>query len=230
LLESLALIGILATKEHPGMVSAFTTYRERDWRPNVRVEAQAPLARWDSSCGLRQDVFDKVFGHLRLHTADCSGERPPAEPPFVETATGALARRRPPRQTISKTPPEAGKDPAQTGDVYAVRVRDGAWVTVFCHEVGTRGKNDMAYVLCEYLSGVFPEMPAAENLNLRFQGRKDRRWQHWTSAMDGTPWVRRIARGVPAPKTDKPAPDRIPNGGASSLKRLADWCFDELNG
>jgi hypothetical protein len=108
------------------MVSAFTTYRERDRRPNVRVEVQAPLAWWDSSYGLRRDVFDKVFGHLRLDKTDCSGERPPAEPPLAETVTGALARRRPPRQAVSKTPPEAGKGPAQAGDVYAVRVRDGA--------------------------------------------------------------------------------------------------------
>jgi hypothetical protein len=73
-------------------------------------------------------------------------------------------------------------------------------------------------------------MPAAKDIQPQFKGRKDGRWQHWTSAMDSTSWVRRIARGVPAPMTDEAPPDRIPGGGASSLKHLADWCFGELKG
>jgi hypothetical protein len=30
--------------------------------------------------------------------------------------------------------------------------------------------------------------------------------------------------------TDEAPPDRIPGGGAGSLKHLADWCFAELKG
>lgn len=41
LLETLALIGILDTQEHPGMITEFTSYMQRDARPNVRVEVQA---------------------------------------------------------------------------------------------------------------------------------------------------------------------------------------------
>jgi hypothetical protein len=108
-----------------------------------------------------------------------------------------------------------------------VRVRDGAWVTVYCHEVSTRSGKTV-YVLCEYLDGVFAYMPAAADLQPRFRGRPDGRWQHWTSSMDSTPWVRRIARGVACPPETAPKPDRIAGGGAQSLKYLADWCFTEL--
>jgi hypothetical protein len=223
--ESLAIIGILATPERPGMFTAFTPYMERDERPNMRVEVQAPLAWWDSSKGVCAEVFEKVFGHLRLDRIAVSA-RPPAQPPLAETLTGALARRRTAKMHAPKKPASAGKGPAETGDVYAIRIREGAWVTAYCHQTGTRGK--VAAVLLEFLAGVYPDMPSADALSPRFQGRKDGRWQYWTASMDSTPWVRRIARGLPAPAAEGPAPDRVPGGGASELKHLAHWCFPEL--
>lgn len=59
LLEALALAGILDTPDHPGMATRFTTYQERDLRPSVRVEVQAPLAWWNSSIGINETALKK---------------------------------------------------------------------------------------------------------------------------------------------------------------------------
>jgi hypothetical protein len=190
----------------------------------MRVEVQAPLAWWDSSYGVCRNVAEKAFGHLRLERIDLS-RRPPTHPSLAETPTGALARRRPPRAAAPKTP-AAGKGPAAAGDIYAIRIREGVWVTAYCHETGLRGKN--VHARMEYLDGIYTGMPTARELKLRYRGREDGRWQHWSASIDSTPWVRRVARGVPAPRTDAPEPDRIPGGGAKELKYLADWCFPEL--
>lgn len=226
LLESLTIIGVLATPEYPGMLTAFTSYIKRDERPNIRVEVQAPLAWWNSSYGVCEDVADKVFGHLHLERIALSC-RPAAHPPLTETRTGALARRRPPKETAPKASAAAGKGPAAAGDVYAIRIREGVWVTAYCHEIGLRGKH--LHARMEYLDGIYTEMPSANKLNLRYRGRKNGRCQQWATSIDSTPWVRRVARGVPAPRTDEPEPDGIPNCGAKELSSLAAWCFPELS-
>jgi hypothetical protein len=128
------------------------------------------------------------FSNTSVWSASISPVRPPAQPPLAETPTGALARRRPPKDA-------APKAPAAAGDVYAVRIREGAWVTVYCHETGLRGKNVCARM--EYLDGVYADMLAADELKLRYRGRGNGRWQHWSASLDSTPWVRRVARGVP---------------------------------
>ena len=217
LLESLAIIGILASPDYPGMFTAYTTYRQRDQRPNVHVEVQAPLAWWDSSFGRQQEVYELVFGHLNLDRICLTGEPPTAKPPESETVTGALFRRRMPKQPVPKTPKEAGKGPVQPGDVYAVRVEEGRWVSVFCHEVKTLG-NDRVYARCEFLAGMFQEMPTAEDICAQFQVGKNGRWQSWISSLDHTSWVRRIAREIPVPSSEQPVPDRIPFSGANDLK------------
>ncbi len=227
LLEALAIVGILATPEYPGMLTKFTNYRDRDTRPNIRVEVQAPLAWWDSSCGIQQDVFDAVFGHLHLSVVDATGKRPTPEPALAETLTGAFERRRTSKHVFTKTSLEAGSGPAQAGDVYAIRVQEGTWVTVYCHEGSTaKNKSGIARVRCEYLAGVFRNIPSANDLILRYQGSRKGRWQMWTSALDRTPWVRRIARNVPAPAEDQPKPDKVPDGSARELRHLAHWCFN----
>lgn len=220
LLETLALIGILDTGEYPGMAKEFTTYAKRDMRPSVRVEVQAPLAWWDSSVGINEENLKMLFPET-----DCSPvsleNRPAAIPPPDRTLTGKLEKKRLPRQRIPKSP-DAGSGAAEAGDVYAVRIRDGVWVTVYCHRI--EGK----YAVVEYLDGVFAQMPSKSRLKQTVRPRGTGRWQTRTSGIDRTPGIRRIARKMPVPVSDLPEPDRSSFSTAADLKRLAHWCFREL--
>ncbi len=220
LLESLALIGLLDTADYPGMATCFTTYVKRDERPSVRVEAQAPLAWWNSSVGINSVVLEKIFPDTDCSSVDLA-ERPAPVPPAEQTITGSLARRRLPRAVTPKSP-DAGSGPAAAGDVYAVRIRDDAWITVYCYRAaGGRA-------LVEYLDGVFPVMPMKPQIRntVRLRGRE--RWQADVSALDKTTGVRRIARDMPRPAAVQPEPARIPFVNAKELKHLAWWCFPEL--
>lgn len=220
LLECLALTGILDTPDHPGMATGFTTYKERDLRPSVRVEVQAPLAWWNSSTGLNETTLKKVFGNI-----DCSSvsltDRPAPDPPLSRTVTGGLEQRKIPQKRLPKSP-DAGKGPAQAGDVYAVRIRDDVWVTVYCHNVEDK------YAVIEFLDGVFPEMPMKSQLLNVCRPRTNGRWQARTSGLDRTAGIKRVARNIPAPQSDMPEPVKIPFATAHSLRHLAWWCFGSL--
>ncbi|MCM1541246.1 MAG: hypothetical protein NC121_08290 [Blautia sp.] len=220
LLEVLALIGILDTPEHPGMVTRFTTYKERDLRPSVRVEAQAPLAWWDSSVGVNGTALKKIFGEIECSSVSLA-DRPAPVPSLSETAAGRLAQKKKPRKRLPSSP-DAGKGPAQAGDVYAVRIRDNLWVTVYCHQAEDK------YVTIEYLDGIFSEMPMKSQITSAFRLRDNKRWQQRVSGMDRTTGVKRVARNIPVPQTDLPEPDRKAFATASSLAHLARWCFREL--
>jgi hypothetical protein len=222
LLETLALMGILDTEAYPGMATAFTSYLKRDERPGIRVEIQAPLAWWDSSIGVNSRNLARLFGDY-----DCSDvsltDRPEPRPDKKETVTGALENRKAPRAKAPKASPDAGKGEVQAGDVYAVRVREGLWITVYCHEI----KDKRAKV--EYLDGVFPDMPAKDDLIMTFRPRPDGRWQSWAIAMDSTSWVRRVTREVPCPAAALPEPGRVPFDNAKNLRFMAEWCFPEIS-
>ncbi|PYE51685.1 hypothetical protein HUB98_06590 [Paenibacillus barcinonensis] len=86
--------------------------------------------------------------------------------------------------------------------------------------------NDLTIV--EYLEGVFPDMPGKEDLILTVRPRHDARWQRSAIGMDSTSWVRRVARNMPAPVAEQPAPDRIPFSAAKELRHMARWCFPHL--
>lgn len=221
LLEALALTGILDTPEHPGMATRFTTYQERDLRPSVRVEVQAPLAWWDSSTGINEIVLRRIFSGI-----DCSSvsltDRPVPVLPLSRTVTGELAARKTPGKRLPVSP-DAGKGPARTGDVYAVRIRENAWVTVYCHKVEDK------CVIVEYLDGIFSQMPLKSQIISAFRPRSSGRWQAKASGLDRTVGVKRIARDIPAPRTELAEPERIPFATAASLKNLAWWCFPELS-
>ncbi|MBU5352460.1 hypothetical protein KQI74_09230 [Paenibacillus barcinonensis] len=223
LLETLALTGILDTPEQPGMLTAFTSYAERDKRPNTRVEVQAPLAWWDSSFGINEQNLSRIFGEFNC--SDVSLEhKPEPNPPASETVIGAFESRRGvgAKAKVPKKSPDAGTGEVQPGDVYAVKVLSGVWVTVYCHEV----KDKRARV--EYLDGVFPDMPGKEELILTVRPRPDERWQCSAIGMDSTSWVRRVARDMPAPAADQPEPNRIPFHSAKDLRHMASWCFPDL--
>lgn len=97
LLEVLALMGILDTERYPGLATRFTTYAQRDQRPSVRVEAQAPLAWWDSSVGINEGTLKKLFPQVDGSPVDLTN-RPEPAPPLAQTITGQLAKRRLPRR------------------------------------------------------------------------------------------------------------------------------------
>lgn len=224
LLESLALIGILDTPQYPGMATQFTSYKQRDKRPNMRVEVQAPLAWWDSSIGINENTLNKLFSEF-----DCSSvsleDRPKPNPEANETIIGKLEKIRLTKSTIPTKSATAGKGAIEVGDVYAIRIREGVWVTAYCHAVETK---HTLFAKMEFLDGVFKEMPSEDQLICSFKGRIDGRWQQWCSSMDKTSWVRRVTRNFPIPQSDQPEPDRIPNGGAKDLRLLAEWCFPNL--
>ncbi|WFR60357.1 hypothetical protein P9222_17225 [Paenibacillus amylolyticus] len=106
--------------------------------------------------------------------------------------------------------------------MYAVRVREGVWVTVYCHEV--RDKR----VIVEYLDGVFPDMPGKADLQETFRPRTTERWQCSAIAIDSTSWIRRVARGIPLPNSPLPEPDRWPFHNAKDLKHMVRWCFPDM--
>jgi len=221
LLETLALIGILDTPEHPGMITEYTTYIQRDARPNVRVEVQAPLAWWDSSVGINENNLNKIFHDFDLTNISLS-DKPEENPTVKDTILGALEKKRIVRGKVPKKSPDAGTGEAEAGDVYAVRVREGVWVTLYCHEV--RYKR----VIVEYLDGVFPDMPGKADLQGTFRPRTTGRWQCSAIAIDSTSWVRRVARGFPLPSSPLPEPDRLPFHNAKDLKHMVRWCFPDM--
>ena len=220
LLETMALIGLLDTEQCPGLCTRYTSYSQRDERPSVRTEVQGPLAVWDTSVGINDATLKKLFPNLDASSVDLS-DRPEPFPPLLQTVTGDLEKRRLPRPKVVKSP-DAGSGPAQAGDVYAVRIRDKVWVTVYCHRVEDK------YVYVEYLDGIFQEMPMKAQLKNTVRPRRNGRWQLRASGMDKTAWVRRVARNMPVPETDLPEPEKVSFGNAGDLKRLAGWCFAEL--
>lgn len=220
-LEDLAFVGVLQTPEHPGMLTAFTTARQRDRRPSVRVEVDAPLAFWRAADGVTEPLVQRLFGHRR---------RPVRRPTAV--ALAAPTRRTQPG-TRSAPLPAALRGEPRSGDLYAVRCREDAWVLAYCHRVDDLGGR--RYGLVEYLDGVFPAQPSAADafdiggtLSRGLRGRGPQRWQMWASRLDKTTGVRRLARDVTPPVDDRPAPERITTGGAKDLAHLASWCFTEI--
>jgi len=226
LLETLALIGVLDTPDYPGLATVFTTYKKREERPSPRMETQAPLAWWDSSIGVNEQILKTIFSDFDCSSVEIDEQRPSQVPPLVETVTGALEKQRLPRAKVPKSSADPGSGPVQAGDVYAIRIRDGVWVTAYCHEVQMK---DTIRARMEYLDGILEQMPTKDELVLNYRGRQDGRWQQWSSSMDATSWVRRVARDIPAPVTTEPEPDRIEVGGAKELKHLVLWCFPEID-
>lgn len=220
LLETLSFLGILDTEEYPGMAVSFTPYWKREERPNVRVEVQAPLAWWDSSIGIHEGVLEKIFPWIDISPVDLA-KRPTPMPPLCRTVTGCLEQKRAPRKSYPKSP-DAGKGPARAGDVYAVHIREGVWVTIYCHRI----EGNKAVV--EFLEGVFEEFPGKGQIQLLARPRRDGRWLTKASGIDRHPGVRRVARDMEAPKAASPEPEKLSFSQAGSLKSLAWWCFGEL--
>jgi hypothetical protein len=223
-LEELALVGVVATAERPGMVERWTTYAERDQRPSVRVEVQAPLAWWSSDRGLREGVVEQVFEHLGTQPVDLDGPRPTPVPARAGTATVAIpALLRKGATPGPRLPAHVGDGPAEAGDVWAVRVDEDRWVTVYVH--GEAMTEPRRYVLVEYLTGVHPAFPSADAIGTAVQPRRDGRSTFRVHSLEKLPHARRIARGVPVPSAAEPMPSSSPTGGAKDLRTMIDWFF-----
>ena len=224
LLEELALVGILASDEHPGMLTRWSSYAERDRRPNVRVEVQAPLAWWDSSVGIRQEALKAVFGHLDLSDVDLDAPRPTPSPERKLTVTGApVARRRSP----ATVPPSVGEGQAEAGDVYALHLADEKWATVYVH--GEALTEPRRYVYAEFLEGLHDGFPEVDALGTRVRPRRDGRSAFRVHSLEKLPRCRRIARGVASPLADEPFPDGTPTGNASDFRSMAGWFWKDLD-
>lgn len=232
-LEELALVGVVATASRPGLVERWSDYSERDERPSVRVEVQAPLAWWSSTDGLRDGVLHEVFGHLLpsgLLSADVDLDGPRPTPVPASGATVAAAARsrerelsRPARASV---PRSVGTGPAAAGDVWAMQVAPDAWVTLYVWAVEELGGRPYARV--EFLAGVSPTFPAPAG-STEVQPRYDGRWRFSAHSLDKTPGTRRIQQGAPAPSVAPPPPGRAPNGAAKNLRHLAGACFPALS-
>ncbi|WP_242113050.1 hypothetical protein [Luteimonas aquatica] len=215
LLESLAFLGVLANADFPGLLQRFTTAAERDRRPSPRIEAPAPLAWWTGGDGVDEALLARLFGHLA---------RPAREP--AAPARAAPARRKAPAAAGAKKGPAPLPGPVAAGDVYAVRVREDAWVAAYCHQTRTDHKGAV-WGCMEYLDLCGPQPPdAAAAARAGYRDRRGGdRWQSWCRGLDKTAGVKRIATGIAAPAHRQPAPTRIPSGSAADLKHLASWHF-----
>ncbi len=225
-LEALALIGVLAPQDRPGMAERFTSYRERDQRPNVRVEVQAPLAWWDTGLGdhgIRVEVFEQLFGSLDVPYVDLDAQRPAPVPAAKHTVDGGLSAR---VRALGPKPPKVaasvGDGPAAPGDVWAIRREPGRWVTVYVHEIRER---ERPYAHTEFLTGEHEEMPSAAEITLRVQPRADGRAPTWVHSLEKTSWVRRIAQGLDEPAADEPRPGDGSWVSAKDLRGLVGWHF-----
>ncbi|WIX79730.1 hypothetical protein QRX50_02710 [Amycolatopsis carbonis] len=220
-LEELALVGVVATADHPGLVRRWSDYVERDQRPNDRIEVQGPLAWWRSSEGLREDVVREVFADFDTGDVDLDAPRPAAGS-TIAAAVGKRVRELARTGTVARS---VGTEPAAAGDVYAMRVAADRWVTLYVWSVDATGSRPYAEV--EFLAGLFPELPAPAALSGRVQPRRAKRWRYRAHSLEKAPNTRRVAQGVPGPEAEGPPPDRSAAGNAKDL-RLRRRVFPEL--
>lgn len=219
IVETLAFAGILEAPPHVGLATRFVSALERDARPSVRVEYDAPLGFWRGAHGVSWANARALFGITKASAARDAEHAAPAE----ERPTP-----RRPRTPVAKPARTLPRRPAEKGDVWGVRVREDSWVLVYVWK--TQRGAGRHWALVEYLDWfghALPETSALSPIGVR--GRRDGRWQTRSHGLEKTTGLVLVAERVPAPKTSGPAPKSTPAGGASDLKSLADWCFPELD-
>lgn len=226
-LEGLGLIGVLAHPERPGLAERFTTYAERDQRPNIRVEVQAPLAWWNTEVGtngIRTEIFEQIFGGLDIPEVDLEAPRPEPQLAAKDTFDGGLtARVRALTPKAPKVTASVGSGPVSSGDIWAIRLKPGRWVSIYVHK--TRSMAGRTYARVEFLAGEFIEQPTLSELTHRVQSRRDGRWCMWAHSLDKTSWVRRIGEQFSVPQGNGQVPEDGSHGAAKELLHLADGCF-----
>ncbi|CAN7575466.1 hypothetical protein [Acidovorax sp. LjRoot194] len=221
LLEALAFVGVLQAPDRPGLRTRFTSARERDQRPSVRVEVPGPLAWWTAAHGTNDALLQSLFGHLQRPTAEPAAPAPQPPPSRAKSAA---------RPTGVPKAPRALPGPLAAGDVYVVRFREDLWGAAYCHEMRTDEPTGVVRGRMEYLDILSPTPPTPADLAERgFRDRLDgSRWQMWCASLDQTSGVKRIAQGVPPRPHAQRMPDRITHGGAKELRHMAAWNFPQL--
>ncbi|MCP3100063.1 hypothetical protein LZ198_14395 [Myxococcus sp. K15C18031901] len=218
LVETLAFVGVLEAPPHVGMATRFVSFAERERRPSVRVEVDAPLGFWRGRDGVQWKNAEALFG-LQKGTP----------PPPLEPARPAkkVARKKaepvPGKKGRAKTLP---RRPPAAGDVWSLRVREDAWVLVYVWSLAQTPRGP--YAVCEFVGEVSAECPTQVPAPLEIRPRYDGRWQQRTSALEKTTGSALIAEKVAPPLTKAPPPDRVPFGSGKDLSWLARACFDSL--
>ncbi len=219
--ETLAFAGVLEAPPHVGLATAFVSYVERDRRPTVRTEFDAPLGFWRGAHGVQWRNVERLFGIDRAAAAKLAATAPAPAP-------AARAPRARTKVAAPRAPRGLPRRPARAGDVWSVRLREDAWIAAYVWEVAPRG--DRPYARVEYLDRFTATPPtAAEVAGAGVRGRRDGRWQTWASGLHTTTGLALVAEGAAPPPVTSAAPDRVPAGGGKDLIHLADWCFPELD-
>ncbi len=213
--ETLAFSGILEAPPHVGFATRFVSYAERDARPTVRTECDAPLGFWKGAHGVNWAAVKKLFGFDK-----------DTQIPRLQARTRCRPRPHKPRSTPLKT--SLKRRAPLVGDAWVVRLREDGFVLVYVWKVERKSQRSQALV--EYLDWFGASVPAPNELPpLGVRGRKEGRWQMVAHRLDETSGIALVAQGLPGPATKLAAPDRTPVGSATELVYLARWCFPELD-
>lgn len=219
--ETLAFAGVLEAPPHVGLGTRFVSFLERDARPSIRVEYDAPLGFWRGENGVNWTNARALLGLTKASAARHAELALPLP---------AAERPKPARRQASAAKPVRGlpRRPAVAGDVWGVRLREDSWVLAYVWS--TQRSGGRLWALVEYLDWfghALPEAGALDGIGVR--GRRDGRWQTRAHGLEKTSGLVLVAERVPPPRTREPPPESTPAGGAKDLKNLADWCFPELD-
>ncbi|MBJ6760075.1 hypothetical protein JGU66_04820 [Myxococcaceae bacterium JPH2] len=219
IVETLAFAGVLEAPPHEGMATRFVSFAERDQRPSVRVEVDAPLGFWRGRNGVQWTNAQTLFGLSR------DMPLPPLEQPAAHTpAKKKAAPKKPGAAERKKTLP---RRPPAKGDVWALRIREDAWALLYVWTVKEQAQRP--YARCEFIETLSLECPTSVTPPLTTRPRYDGRWQYWASGLEKVTGSALIAENVPEPTAKEPVPERLSHGGAKDLPWLASSCFDSLD-
>jgi hypothetical protein len=223
LVETLAFAGVLEAPPHRGLASGWVSYWDRDRRPNVRTEWDAPLGFWRGSNGVSWDNAAALFNVRQsdpIEIAPIAQNAAQIESTPTESNTPAPRKSAPRRGGLPRRP-------ARAGDVWALRVREDAWVLAYVWAVEERGGRPFA--LTEFVGELAETCPEVVSDALVARPRYDGRWQYWTSGLEKATGSALLAEGRAAPTVADALPDRVAGGSAKDLVSQAGGCFDGLN-
>jgi hypothetical protein len=109
-IESLGYAGVLSTAEHAGLLVAWSSFRARQARPNVRVEIDPPVSFWRARDGVNRAALEAHFSRVAARLPRSLAARVEPAVPRASAPRGAAAY--------------------ATGDAFAVRLRT-RWVAAF---------------------------------------------------------------------------------------------------
>jgi hypothetical protein len=219
-IETLAFIGVLESPPHVGMATRFVSYAQRDERPTMRTELDAPLGFWTGANGVHWNNVATLFG-LTVETVQALQSEGAASFKIQANKPGKTMR----KQTDTPSARSLKRRPAEVGDVWGIRLRDDAWVMVYVWKTQTT-KRLLATV--EYLDWFAESLPhEVDTSTMGVRARRNGRWQTRVHSLEKTTGTVLVAERAHVPMAK--APDEVATSGAAKdLQHLADWCFPEL--